>query len=41
MQRAFPRQESQPSEGTVRYFILWLLGVPISVLVLLWAFNIV
>jgi hypothetical protein len=28
-------------EGAVRYFILWLLGVPISVVVLLWAFSIV
>jgi hypothetical protein len=41
MQRAFSRQESQPNEDIVRYFIMWLLGVPISVLVLLWAFNIV
>jgi hypothetical protein len=33
--------ESQDEEGSVRYFILWLLGIPVSVLVLLWALNIV
>jgi hypothetical protein len=33
-------EESQADEGAVRYFVLWLLGVPMSVLFLLWALNI-
>ena len=38
--QALPHEESQADEGAVRYFVLWLLGVPVSVLVLLWALNI-
>jgi hypothetical protein len=33
----FPLQQGEPTMG--RYLLLWLLGVPIPILVLIWLFG--
>ncbi|WP_283844413.1 hypothetical protein [Bradyrhizobium cenepequi] len=38
MDRAFPHQYDMEEETMARGLLLWLLGVPIPVIILLWLF---